>query len=359
MKRSIATIVALCAMPMFGQDAETYAPTVPLMLPASDSFVQSFVRIVNRSNDAGDVHVTAVDDGGNVYDTVTIRLAPRQNLHFNSGDLADGNASKGIRTGIGAPREGNWRLQIETLLYIDVLSYIRTRDGFLTAMHDVLPGYSGRFFVKTFNPASNTTQQSRLRLVNWGTNDSTVRIDAFDDRRNQYGPVEFTLPAGQSRMLTAVDLEEGAHGLEGTLGDGSGKWQFVISGTLGSMTAQNLLYTSSGHISNLSTLGALVGFDAVPLTFGVAHNTRLTTSTDIDWFRIDIRERGRVTIEFGQMHHFDVKWYRDDLTLAWEYEDLWSSFWSDGDARTMFLSVEGHDGRTGDYSVTATFEAED
>ena len=35
MKATIAIIAALCAMPMFGQDAETYPPTVPLMLRAT------------------------------------------------------------------------------------------------------------------------------------------------------------------------------------------------------------------------------------------------------------------------------------------------------------------------------------
>ena len=43
-----------------GQNAETYAPTVPLMLPASDSFLQSFVRLINKSDQAGEVEITAV-----------------------------------------------------------------------------------------------------------------------------------------------------------------------------------------------------------------------------------------------------------------------------------------------------------
>ena len=254
---ALAAAVALVFTMAHGQSG-VYRPTVPLMVPASDSFVQSFVRIVNRSNDAGDMRITAVDDGGTVYDTVTIHLAARQNLHFNSGDLTDGNASKGIRTGTGAPREGNWRLQIESDLYIDVSAFIRTRDGFLTAMHDVLPG-TEYLSAKIFNPASNTTQQSRLRLINWGEADKTLRIDAWDDRGNWYGPVSLTLPAGHSRTLTAVDLEEGAEGLEGTLGDGSGKWQLRVSGNISQVVGQSLIYVHSGHISNLSTVGPLVG----------------------------------------------------------------------------------------------------
>ena len=123
MKRSIAIIAALCAMPMFGQDAETYRPTVPLMLPATDSFLQSFVRLINESDQAGEVEITAVDDGGNVFEPVIIQLAAGQTIHFNSGDLTDGNANKGIDGGIGAPMQGNWRLSVETNLDVQVLSF--------------------------------------------------------------------------------------------------------------------------------------------------------------------------------------------------------------------------------------------
>ena len=70
------------------------------------------------------------------------------------------------------------------------------------------------------------------------------------------GPVSLTLRAGQSRTLTAVDLEEGgAHDLTGSLGDGMGKWQLTLRGELRSMVAQSLLYASSGHISNISRDG--------------------------------------------------------------------------------------------------------
>lgn len=243
-----------------GQDAETYRPTVPLMLPASDSFLQSFVRLINKSNEAGEVRITAVDDGGNVYDTVTIQLAAGQGYHFNSGDLTDGNANKGIGDGIGAPMQGNWRLSVETNLDVEVLSYTRARDGFLTATHEVLPESGDGYLVKIFNPASNTTQQSRLRVINWGSDTETVRIEGVDDGGNRAGPVSLTLPAGHSRTLTAVDLEEGAHELDGTLGDGTGKWRLNIRADVDSIAAQSLLYASTGHISNLSA----EGFSAMP-----------------------------------------------------------------------------------------------
>ena len=267
-----------------GQDAETYRPTVPLMLPASDSFLQSFVRLINESDQAGEVEITAVDDGGNVFEPVIIQLATGQTIHFNSGDLTDGNANKGIDGGIGAPMQGNWRLSVETNLDVQVLSFIRTRDGFLTAMHDVLPG-TEYLSAKIFNPASNTRQQSRLRLINWDAEDAAVRIEGMDDGNAVRGPVALTLPAGHSRTLTAVDLEEGAEGLEGTLGDGMGKWQLTLRGELQSLALQSapplpvrarpsapLCYGAIAVTSNNALIGAAAkegGGNDVPLVAAV------------------------------------------------------------------------------------------
>ena len=272
MKRAIIATLTFAAATLLtvahGQSTQdvAYYPNVPLMLPASDSFRQSFVRIVNLSEEAGEVRIIAIDDGGNVYDTVTIQLTARQGYHFNSGDLADGNPNKGIGQGIGSPRQGNWRLSIETDLAIEVLNYVRTRDGFLAPTIDILPVYYPAvaddrqvLLASTFNPASNLERQSRLRLINWGAEDETLKIEGTDDAGIIRGSVSLTLPAGRSRTLTAVDLEQGAHGLEGTLGDGVGKWAIHVSGNVSSIVGQNLLYASSGHISNLSAGGGGIG----------------------------------------------------------------------------------------------------
>ena len=273
MKRIIIMLAAAFGSTMaHGQDDETSPTatetnngvTVPLMLPPSDSFRQSFVRLINSSrNTAAAVRITATDDGGNVYDPVTVQLPEDHRLHFNSGDLADGNTAKGIE-GIGAPIDGNWRLSIETDLTgfgrLRVQSFVRHGDGFLTSMHEVLEN-DANLRIRMFNPASNTTQQSRLRLINYGETDETLEVAGYDDNGTFYrGPV-FTLPAGHSRTLTAVDLEQGAEGLEGVLGDGAGKWELYVSNygegalEVGSIIGQHLLYSSSGHISNLSTGG--------------------------------------------------------------------------------------------------------
>ena len=125
-------------------------------------------------------------------------------------------------------------------------------------MHDVLPELprddDGRLVAMTFNPGSNTEQVSKLRLVNTGDSNERVMIAGVDDEGNNPGLVMLTLAAGQSRTLPAEELENGAHGLRGALGDGVGKWRlFVTAGD--AVVAMSLLDASSGHLSNTSTMG--------------------------------------------------------------------------------------------------------
>ena len=228
----------------------------PLMLSASNSMGQGFVRIINETDQFGRVRILAVDDGGNAGEPVEIELEASQALHFNSVDLEQGNPSKGIYAGAGSPRKGDWRLSVETDLGVRVLSYVRTNDGFLTAMHDTMPrDADGRLAAQTFNPGSNANQVSKLRLVNTGGSAERVSIEGVDDQGRSAGPVTLTLAAGESRTLSASDLETGnAQGLTGGLGDGAGKWRlFITAGQ--SVYGLSLLEAVSGHLTNISTMG--------------------------------------------------------------------------------------------------------
>ena len=235
--------------------AQRLAAAVPLMTSASDSMRQGFVRIINESNQFGSVRILAFDDGGTAAEPIEIQLGASQALHFNAGDLENGNAGKGINAGVGSPVQGDWRLDIETALDVRVLSFVRTTDGFLTAMGDVLQrDAAGRLMAQTFNPGQNRNQVSRLRLVNTGANAEGVSIEGVDDQGNNAGPVTLTLAAGESRTLSAQDLENGAQGLTGVLGDGAGKWRlFVTAGQ--SVVGMSLLESPTGHLTNISMMG--------------------------------------------------------------------------------------------------------
>ena len=225
---------------------------VPLFPSSSDARGrQGFARVANRSDESGEVTIEAFDDTDREYEVVTLSIGANETRHFNSDDLELGNADKGLVGSTGAG-EGDWRLELESALDIEVLSYIRTTDGFLTAMHDVVPRSAKRHRVAVFNPGSNLNQQSLLRLVNPGKEEAEVMIVGFDDRDASPGrDVVVSVPAGSSRTLTAAELEAGGE-FEGALGDGAGKWRLTVNADR-AISAMSLLSSPTGHLTNLST----------------------------------------------------------------------------------------------------------
>ena len=238
--------------------------TVPLV-PADGNArgQQGFVRIINRSDQPAEVGITAVDDTGMRQELSSpLQLAAWQTLHFNSQDLERGNANKGMASGIGSGM-GNWYLEVApTRPEVEVLSYIRTEDGFLTSMHTQPPIYGRTHRVVTFNPGSNMNQASRLRLINLrcpqseisGCEAANVTIYGVDDAGKRSPDVRLAVPPGAVREVTAAELEglaQNAEGLEGSLGDGTGKWQLFVSSDL-PIQVISLLESVSGHLTNLS-----------------------------------------------------------------------------------------------------------
>ena len=229
--------------------------TIPFFPTASDALGrQGFARIVNLSDGAGTVSIVAFDDGGRRHGPVTLSLDARQTVHINSVDLEDGEASKGLPEGTGAPSQGDWRLELTSELDINVLSYIRTPGGFVTSMHDVAPSEGNTHRVPFFNPGSNTAQESLLRLVNPGAAEASVTVRGVDDlgAAAPGGAVTLTLPPHASRTVSAMDIEDGAAGLVGSLGDGAGKWRLEVDSDSAIM-AISMLSTPTGHLTNLST----------------------------------------------------------------------------------------------------------
>ena len=246
----------------------TRAPAGLALLPAASGALQGFVRLVNASGEAGTVTVRAFDDAGAEYGPLTLALGAGEVRHFNSGDLERGNPAKGLDGSMGAPRSGRWwRLVFESALGIRALGYLRTADGFVTSMHEAVTerqsqdGY--RYAVAFFNPASNTRQVSRLRLVNRSDAQAAVTITGRDDTgRAGEEAVTLTLPAGAARMLSAPDLESGAEDFDGALGDGRGKWRLVVHSDQ-PLTVMSLLASPTGHLTNLSAAPPGAGPDGV------------------------------------------------------------------------------------------------
>ena len=134
-----------------------------------------------------------------------------------------------------------------------MLSYIRTDDGFLTAMHDVAPSEGNSHRLAVFNPGGNRNQESLLRLINPGEEAARIEIAGIDGRgASGAGSVKLTLPGGGTRTVAAHELEEGTDGLEGALGDGAGKWQLTVTSDV-PVVAMGLLRSPTDHLTNLST----------------------------------------------------------------------------------------------------------
>ena len=227
---------------------------VPLFPSASDAQGrQGFARVVNHGDEPGEATIEAFDDDGTSRGPLTLALGARQAVHFNSADLENGDSGKGL-SGSTGPGVGDWRLELDSGLDIEVLSYIRTGDGFLTAMHDTAPEGDDVHRVPIFNPGSNVNQQSLLRLVNPGDTDASVKITGTDDKGRSPGDgATASIPARSSATYTAAELESGnAEGLTGSIGDGSGKWRLTVESEQ-DIVAMGLLSSPAGHLANLST----------------------------------------------------------------------------------------------------------
>ena len=243
--------------------------TIPLLVSAPTTGApQGVVRILNGTDESGTVAIYAIDDAGTRTGPVIFTLNASAAAQFTAADLQSGNATLGLTGGIGTD-VGDARLEIETDLAIVPLAFVRAADGTLSAMHDTVraasvagsDGYT--YEVPTFNPASEVTQVSRLRLINPGDVASAVTIGGRDDSGAAAtgGDVTLTLAAGGSQTLTAQQLEAGDTALTGRLGAGTGQWRLTVSSDQ-PLQVVNIVASSAGYWNNLSTTAAPGGAPA-------------------------------------------------------------------------------------------------
>ncbi|MCY4430171.1 MAG: hypothetical protein OXC11_07220 [Rhodospirillales bacterium] len=303
---TVCLALGSAAEPLTAAYADTQQ-TLQLFISATDPSRQGFVRIINHSAEAGEVAISAYDDTGRKYGgSVVLSVDAYETVHFNSEDLELGNAAKGLShpTGFG---EGDWRLELTSPLDVQALAYIRTPDGFLTSMHDVVPRSGTSHRVAIFNPGENTNQVSRLRLVSLGR-EARVRISGIDDDGNpSVSTVEAIVPAGGARTFTARQLESGEGDRAGGLGDGVGKWRLMVEADQPTL-ASSLLESPTGHLTNLSTapLNRLNGgfvvpyFPAAPGGDGLQGFVRVTNQGSGE-VEVGIRAFDDTGVEYGPL----------------------------------------------------------
>ncbi len=110
-----------------------------------------------------------------------------------------------------------------------------------------------RFAAVSPDPKSRRWR-SLLRLVNAAGEPAQVRIRGIDDRGTSPGStIRVTLPPRASTTLSLAELEAGGGRFEGSLRNGSGKWQLLLVDSKQSIVATSLLSSPTGHLTNLST----------------------------------------------------------------------------------------------------------
>ena len=233
---------------------------LPLLVSASGAAErEGVVRLINRSDGGGEVRIEGFNDAGVRHGPVTLRLEAGEAVHLGATELERGSAARGLVGRLGSG-EGDWRLEFTSALDLEVLAYTRTADGFLTAMHDVVPrSAGGQHRVVWFNAGGDVAQASRLRLVNPGAQAVEVRIEGRDDAGAvSGGAVRVTVPARGARTLTARELESGGAGLAGALGTGTGRWRLLVSADQ-HIEVMSLVASAGGHLANVSTVPGPVG----------------------------------------------------------------------------------------------------
>lgn len=227
--------------------------------PGSNPNQRSFIRVVNRSAATGEVVVSAVDDAGMPAPGGDVRfsLAANAALNFNAEDYSNGNPDKGIQGAFGTGT-GKWRLTVTSALNLEVMSLIRTPDGFVTDLSNIAPRVaadddSDRLLLAV-NPGNRIAQQGLIRLVNSSGLAEHVVLSAVDDSGTR-APGEVAVdvaPFGALQLLSS-DLEQGNpdKGLTGAFGSGQGRWQINMTPSV-RVEAQSLLRVPGGFLTNLS-----------------------------------------------------------------------------------------------------------
>ncbi len=239
--------------------------TLPYVAPAGSGH-PSLLRILNDTTAPITVQVTGYDDTGRRFGPQPLTVPGIGAVSLTSTELEQGGRGNFAGLGDGT---GWWRLVMAGSQPFRTGMYYRTGDGFLAELTRPIPGRevgSGRAYdVDFFNPASNTAKVSILRLANPQDTDLPVQITGWDDLGNPgeeilYGP----LPARAGVTFTAQELEEGAEGFRGRLGDGEGKWRLEVRTTQPIHVMSLLRATGTGHLANLSAIAQSTATATVP-----------------------------------------------------------------------------------------------
>ena len=258
--------------------SEPYALLIPY-IPRPGQANQGFFSFENYGTTKASASVSLYDEHGTAVATADVSLPPGVTRWVNAVDLIRGNASKGISvTPQGTARSPSLWARVQPGERVQVFAYVRSRAGFVTAMSRTAANVKTRdgrraALLPFFNPGSNTSVRSELRLVNPTDQNRTVLIGAWDSSGEKgEGVIQCELPAYAVVRLTSAELETGPSHSACTRerwGDGAGKWFVQVEDKElhdEPLVAVSILHsTATGLLTNVSAPAlTVIGEAGVP-----------------------------------------------------------------------------------------------
>ena len=234
------------------------------------------------------------------------------------------------------------------------------------------------FNVPIFNPGSNTTRRSVLRITNRESRSVVVDLHATDDS-GMAGRCDVEIAPGATGTYTAEELELGTPcTYTPGWGSGSGKWYVLaaVDRNHDDITVVNLLESDSGHVTNLSLPLVAVGASSGPSVADDHPNSapgtrvsvpsttagRLETGGDEDYFRFSLSQSGQVSVystgsldTVGRLiagNNRGIAYDDDDSGIGSNFQIVQNVSSGDYDVRVRAYS-NGSD--TGDYMLHLEF----
>ena len=101
-------------------------------------------------------------------------------------------------------------------------------------------------------------RQGFIRIINHSGEAGSVEIVGIDDAGMEYGPVELSIGARETKHLNSEDIENGnaGKGLPDGLGDGEGDWRLLLYG--GGLDIEPLAYIRTLHDGFLTSMHDVV-----------------------------------------------------------------------------------------------------
>ena len=219
---------------------------------------RSFMRLINRSEVAGEALVWGVDDAGERFGPARLSIGAGRTAHFNSEDLEFGNAAKGLADGLGAPTAGGWRLEVLSTLDLEAQTFLRASGGPPSALHDGLPRVGGTLRAAFLPAGRERSPAGALRVSNPTGSDATAYAWGVDEAGVGRLATGLVAPAGRMVTVTASELERWRMGSGRGLGRGAGNWRLELTAPW-PLAAQALAVGDGGRTGNLSGAAVALG----------------------------------------------------------------------------------------------------